>query len=51
MTGRQPRSMAVRHYRALYGTPPPLTWAQVARRVLLLALTGLLIAKLIGALT
>lgn len=38
------RSMAVRHYRAVYGTPPPLTWRQVARGIVTIALVGTTLA-------
>lgn len=45
MSGR-PSSMAVRHYQALYGTPEPLTWAQIARSLTTVAIAAALILGL-----
>jgi len=30
VTRRQPQSMAVRHYQAVYGTPAPMSWTETA---------------------
>ncbi len=46
MKAPRERSMAVQHYQALYGPPPPLTWAQVARGLATVAIAGALVLGL-----